>query len=100
MSEYVNAEHEREVTAEISARQDTGALRARCERIGASALQRTRAFGKLILFGEHFVVRRAHAAPAPAAARVRPHRRARRCTALLRHAAAALLRRATARSLF
>lgn len=30
--------------------------RVRTERIGASLLRRTRAFGKLILFGEHFVV--------------------------------------------
>jgi mevalonate kinase len=32
------------------------AARARAERVGAAQLARTRAFGKLIFFGEHFVV--------------------------------------------
>eukprot|EP00523_Entomoneis_sp_CCMP467_P004849 CAMPEP_0168751508 /NCGR_PEP_ID=MMETSP0724-20121128/17861_1 /TAXON_ID=265536 /ORGANISM="Amphiprora sp., Strain CCMP467" /LENGTH=334 /DNA_ID=CAMNT_0008799637 /DNA_START=71 /DNA_END=1075 /DNA_ORIENTATION=+ len=40
----------------MSENQDSAAKRQRHERIGESFLKRTRAFGKLILFGEHFVV--------------------------------------------
>jgi mevalonate kinase len=35
---------------------DVSAVRARAERVGAAQLARTRAYGKLIFFGEHFVV--------------------------------------------
>jgi len=35
---------------------EASAKRQRCEAIGEAVLRRTRAFGKLILFGEHFVV--------------------------------------------
>lgn len=35
---------------------DASAVRARAERVGAAQLARTRAYGKLIFFGEHFVV--------------------------------------------
>ena len=44
-----------DVAAVAAAASEEG-LRAQHERIGAHFLKRTRAFGKLILFGEHFVV--------------------------------------------
>jgi mevalonate kinase len=52
MSEYVDEQHEA-VADKIL---DEKALRLQCEAIGRRVLQRTNAFGKLILFGEHFVV--------------------------------------------
>ncbi|EOD28678.1 mevalonate kinase [Emiliania huxleyi CCMP1516] len=61
MSEYASADHAQEVTRDLSARQEESAQRVRQERIGAACLKRTRAFGKLILFGEHFVVYKAPA---------------------------------------
>ncbi len=42
--------------AAVVAAASAEARRAQHERIGAAVLRRTRAFGKLILFGEHFVV--------------------------------------------
>jgi len=45
-----------QVSAEEAAAAAAEALRQQHERIGAAFLKRTRAFGKLILFGEHFVV--------------------------------------------
>ena len=39
-----------------SAAEVAAAARARAERVGSHQLARTRAFGKIILFGEHFVV--------------------------------------------
>lgn len=52
MSEYADARHEAAVDVALAARD----LRQRHERIGRRVLERTRAYGKLILFGEHFVV--------------------------------------------
>jgi mevalonate kinase len=52
MSEYVDEQHE----AAADMIHDEKALRLQCEQIGHRALNRTNAYGKLILFGEHFVV--------------------------------------------
>lgn len=56
MTEYVDKEHESKVDEELHDKAAAEAKRAQFERIGAKVLKRTRAFGKLILFGEHFVV--------------------------------------------
>lgn len=52
MSEYVDAEHEALVDQIL----DEKSLHELHARIGQRTLDRTNAFGKLILFGEHFVV--------------------------------------------
>jgi mevalonate kinase len=56
MSEYVDAAHEADVEQEIKCQNQSRLRQAQHERIGEAFLSRTRAFGKLILFGEHFVV--------------------------------------------
>ena len=56
MSEYVDPLHEKEVEQEIKRARTADSRRSQHERIGEAFLSRTRAFGKLILFGEHFVV--------------------------------------------
>mmetsp|Transcript_4067 Transcript_4067/g.5346 ORF Transcript_4067/g.5346 Transcript_4067/m.5346 type:complete len:350 (+) Transcript_4067:131-1180(+) len=56
MSEYADTTHEQEVENGIQKVSLTENQRIQHERIGASFLKRTRAYGKLILFGEHFVV--------------------------------------------
>jgi len=56
MSEYVDSAHEQIVEQEIKRARTETSRQAQHERIGESFLRRTRAFGKLILFGEHFVV--------------------------------------------
>jgi mevalonate kinase len=52
MSEYVDEQHEAVADRIL----DEKALRLQCEEIGRRVLNRTNAYGKLILFGEHFVV--------------------------------------------
>jgi mevalonate kinase len=54
MSEYVDEKHEEAVDVALDAKE----LRVQNERIGKYVLDKTRAYGKLILFGEHFVVYR------------------------------------------
>ena len=56
MSEYVDKQHEAMVSQEFKRQRVGDAQKSRHEEIGARFLKRTRAFGKLILFGEHFVV--------------------------------------------
>mmetsp|Transcript_3264 Transcript_3264/g.4777 ORF Transcript_3264/g.4777 Transcript_3264/m.4777 type:complete len:347 (-) Transcript_3264:130-1170(-) len=56
MSEYVDDAHEQAVTKDLHDKATAESLRVQHERIGERTLRRTRAFGKLILFGEHFVV--------------------------------------------
>ena len=57
MSEFADNTHEAEIQDAIASESQ----RSQRERIGESMLKRTRAFGKLILFGEHFVVYKAPA---------------------------------------
>jgi mevalonate kinase len=52
MSEYVDEQHEAAVDDIL----DAQAMQVQHERIGARVLAHSRAFGKLILLGEHFVV--------------------------------------------
>jgi len=68
MSEYVDDTHEKEVVADIKRARTMDWNKDRNERIGESFLRRTRAFGKLILFGEHFVVYKVPALVAAVAA--------------------------------
>lgn len=56
MSEYANSSHQTQVEATLVCQQAVQAQRLQHERIGARVLAKTRAYGKLILFGEHFVV--------------------------------------------
>mmetsp|Transcript_6663 Transcript_6663/g.9409 ORF Transcript_6663/g.9409 Transcript_6663/m.9409 type:complete len:349 (-) Transcript_6663:194-1240(-) len=56
MSEYVDDAHEQAVAKDLHEKATAESLRLQHERIGERVLRRTRAFGKLILFGEHFVV--------------------------------------------
>lgn len=64
MSEFVDEQHKKQTRA----LEFTEAMSKRHERIGATQLRRTRAFGKLILFGEHFVVYKVPALVAAVAA--------------------------------
>ena len=56
MTEYASAAHEMDVVSGIKRQCTEEQRRVQHERIGKAFLSRTRAFGKLILFGEHFVV--------------------------------------------
>lgn len=56
MSEYVDDGHLMEVEERLKDQAREAEDRAQLERIGARVLGRTKGFGKLILFGEHFVV--------------------------------------------
>jgi len=56
MSEYASEEHRATVEIERAIDASIESERRQHERIGKAFLAKTRAFGKLILFGEHFVV--------------------------------------------
>lgn len=56
MSEYVDDNHLKQVDAQLHEQALQKASREQHERIGQHVLNRTHAYGKLILFGEHFVV--------------------------------------------
>jgi mevalonate kinase len=56
MSEYVDDAHLKQVDAELHEQAVQKAAKEQHERIGKHVLDRTHAYGKLILFGEHFVV--------------------------------------------
>jgi mevalonate kinase len=56
MSEYVDDDHLKQVDAKLHQEALANAQRKQHERIGKHVLTKTRAYGKLILFGEHFVV--------------------------------------------
>ena len=56
MSEFANDEHRLQTEEAIQRGIEQTEAKRQHERIGASFLHKTRAFGKLILFGEHFVV--------------------------------------------
>jgi mevalonate kinase len=56
MTEYVDDDHLKEVEHRLHEQAVVESHRVQHERIGERVLAKTRAFGKLILFGEHFVV--------------------------------------------
>ena len=56
MTEYVDDDHLLEMEERLHQQAVADSLREQHERIGERVLRKTRAFGKLILFGEHFVV--------------------------------------------
>lgn len=56
MTEYVDDDHLKEVEGRLRDQAMVDSLREQHERIGARVLGQTHAYGKLILFGEHFVV--------------------------------------------
>jgi mevalonate kinase len=56
MTEFINDDHREELEQRLKEKFEAECQRDQHERIGARILKNTRAFGKLILFGEHFVV--------------------------------------------
>jgi mevalonate kinase len=56
MSEYVDDDHQKEIEDRLHEEAVAETLRQQKERMGDRLLAKTRAYGKLILFGEHFVV--------------------------------------------
>ena len=56
MSEYASDEHRIQAESMIERNMKSQSLKAQHERIGSYFLSKTNAYGKLILFGEHFVV--------------------------------------------